>query len=914
MFQRVFGRFGRKRFNGRSAAEEKQNISGIREGRRRKRLKRGIALIVSGMLFFQTVFAAAPEHIAQAASEAKPKVTLQSEEPITAGAKLRRLVWTSTRNGKKVTANANVIVVDLHHPYVKLDVMTGVGGQLTKRQSVRGMARETGAVAGVNGDYYNMKGEGAPIGPEIAGGEWISSPAKISGMYTFGITEDNEPVIDMYTFSGTITAANGATFPLAGINKSYYYMEPNYQHSHVNAIYMYTHAWGQIDRGNDGATTPTEVLVVDGVVENISVKQPLPLIPPKNGYILRADNIASKFILDNIRIGDPIQVEYALHPVDPKNTVDPSALKMLIGGHTILVDEGKPAKFSRDVSSLNGYRSRTGIGYSQDKRYVYLVTVDNSGDSQGMSLKEFQQFLTMIGVWKGINLDGGGSTQMVVRPLGETVAKLANKPEFGSERLVVNGVGVYTLAPPGKEVKGFSIIGPSVVFKREQAEFGVKGYDEYYNPITGPVASIRWSTNNGGFKGSTFIPAYEGKATVTAVSGSIKDSKVVEVVGRKQLTQMQIQSAESLLAAGMELELPVAVTTKSGLTRTLPAYLVDWELRGVTGTLKDGKLLVEKVGSDGYAQLIARYDGYSTMLALPVGTEAMWMDFEDPQVAVTFSGYPNGVQGSAATVTGLSGTEDGDRVLSIEYDFSAGEKMTKAAYAVFNGDQGVEVEGAPVRMKLDVHGDSSLNWLRAEVVDSAGTLHRVDLVKDINFSGWKTVSVDLSAYKMKYPIKIKRIYVASPEKDQEEREASGSIAVNNIVMQYQGKIPDPPKPELTMTLNKKELTFDGRKMTLDQPPIAVQGTTLVPLRFIAESLGGEVNWSRAEQKITLIKGAKLIEMWIGEKNINVNGKLVPALQAPTVKNGRTLVPLRFVSEHFGWKVDWDGKTKTIRLY
>lgn len=86
---------------------------------------------------------------------------------------------------------------------------------------------------------------------------------------------------------------------------------------------------------------------------------------------------------------------------------------MMIGGHTILVNGGQAATFSRSTSSLGGYRARTALGYSQDGQYAYVIAVEKNDNSAGMSLAELQSFMTDIGVWKGLNLDGGGSTTMV---------------------------------------------------------------------------------------------------------------------------------------------------------------------------------------------------------------------------------------------------------------------------------------------------------------------------------------------------------------------------------------------------------------------------------------------------------------------------------------------------------------------
>src|SRR5690606_10282637 len=117
-------------------------------------------------------------------------------------------------------------------------------------------------------------------------------------MYAFGVTKDRVPLIERFHFHGTVTAPNGQTHPLAGINKTYYFTEPDGTHSHVDAIYLYTPEWGSVNRANDGYTTPTEVLVRNGVVERISIGQALPEVPPADGYILRASRKAADFIVN----------------------------------------------------------------------------------------------------------------------------------------------------------------------------------------------------------------------------------------------------------------------------------------------------------------------------------------------------------------------------------------------------------------------------------------------------------------------------------------------------------------------------------------------------------------------------------------------------------------------------------------
>lgn len=878
--------------------------------------RRAVAASLALALLVAPVWPIGGKAAGAAAKAAEPEVRLVGEQPVTAGATLRKYVWTSVRNGQPVSANANVLVVDLHNPYVKLDVMTGKSGKFTERATVQQMAAHSGAVAGVNGDFYSVSAEGAPIGPQIAGGELQSTPSQLNGLYAFAITKENQPIIDRFTFSGAIIAQNGASYPLAGINKTYYWRDPDKLHSHVDALYIYTSAWGSAARANDGATVPTEVLVKGDVVQEISVNKALPVAPPEDGYILRASGKAAAFVTENLNVGDTIRATYELKPADPTKTYDTAGFKMMIGGHTILVDGGAPAAYSRDVTSLGGYRSRTGLGYSQDGRRVYLITVDNSGSSKGMSLSEFQQFMIRVGVWKGLNLDGGGSTQMVVRPLGDEKAVLANATEYSTARQVVNGLGVYTLAPKGK-LAGLIIAGQEAVLLNEQVTFSLKAYDEYYNPYDLGDEPIHWTVadGSGAFDGDRFTAAKPGTVRIAAMAdGGIEKSAEIEVVGGKQIGSMAISAPEFVVSDEGTYALPeVSVTTLKGVTRRVPAELVDWEFVGFDGVVEEGVLKVKEVEGGGIARIIARYDGFGAMLTRPAGMDRLFADFDELLPDISSAVTPAEVKAAVRKLSGLHPHQSGNAALTFDYNFRDGSG-TKAAYAVF-GEDGVwaAVEGEPDRMKMKVLGDGSLNWLRAEFVDAAGRAHLVDIANPVDWYGWKNVNVDLTAYNMAYPVKLKRIYVASPANGQEEREPVGFIAVDDIVFQYKGEVPAEPKVSVQMAVGRPSITVDGEPRSLEVAPTLVNGTTFIPVRFFVDALGGQIAWDEDERRVTILRGDRMIDLWIGEKSAVMDGKRVTVPEAPRIMKERTMLPLRFIAEALGWQVGWDAKTQSVTL-
>lgn len=106
---------------------------------------------------------------------------------------------------------------------------------------------------------------------------------------------------------------------------------------------------------------------------------------------------------------------------------------------------------------------------------------------------------------------------------------------------------------------------------------------------------------------------------------------------------------------------------------------------------------------------------------------------------------------------------------------------------------------------------------------------------------------------------------------------------------------------------------DGKTLSFDVTPYQTKGTTMVPMRAIFEALGATVEWDEKTQSVAAVKGDTTIVLTIGKAEAKVKGKAV-ALAVPAVKSkGKTMVPLRFVSEALGAEVNWDGATRTITI-
>lgn len=106
------------------------------------------------------------------------------------------------------------------------------------------------------------------------------------------------------------------------------------------------------------------------------------------------------------------------------------------------------------------------------------------------------------------------------------------------------------------------------------------------------------------------------------------------------------------------------------------------------------------------------------------------------------------------------------------------------------------------------------------------------------------------------------------------------------------------------------LQVNGVRLYPEVAPQLLNNRTMVPIRAVSEALGADVAWDAATRTITLTKGARVIRLEIDSRTATIDGNPVTLDAPPTIVGGRTLVPLRFVSEGFGAEVAWQGDART----
>ena len=109
------------------------------------------------------------------------------------------------------------------------------------------------------------------------------------------------------------------------------------------------------------------------------------------------------------------------------------------------------------------------------------------------------------------------------------------------------------------------------------------------------------------------------------------------------------------------------------------------------------------------------------------------------------------------------------------------------------------------------------------------------------------------------------------------------------------------------------ITVDRAIVRTDVPPINVQGQTLVPVRGIFNAFKADIDWIPCDKRVFVRKDNAVIWLQIGDAHAKVNDAIVPLAVPAQIYRGRTMVPLRFIAESLGAQVNWDAATQTITI-
>ncbi|RRQ81679.1 phosphodiester glycosidase family protein [Streptomyces griseofuscus] len=405
--------------------------------RRRSAAGRAVLTVVTafGVLAGAALAGAAPAGAVPAGTTIAPGVTYrQFDLPAAAG-----------------TTHAHLLTVDLGDPRVRVDLLHP--GAVAARATVSKMANAARAVAGVNGDFFDITETqhpgvdptGASVGPAVANGRVLKAavpdgqrfgPALPPGTDTedvLGVGTDHRARLDRLTLTGSVRTPAGG-LPLKGLNQ---YALPQ------NSIGAYTSAWGGASRGRAVCGTDTdrgagcgaetyEVTVRGGRVVSVAGAPGSGAIPVGTTVLLGREEGARQ--LRALAVGDAVSVTHRL--VAAASRV---AYVFALGGFPVLRD-GAPLAGLNDTASA----VRTVVGLDDGGRRLLILALDGAvAYRSGLTVAEEATVMRSLGATDAFNLDGGGSSEMVTRGAGAAAVTVRNHPSGGAERPVANGVGVF---------------------------------------------------------------------------------------------------------------------------------------------------------------------------------------------------------------------------------------------------------------------------------------------------------------------------------------------------------------------------------------------------------------------------------------------------------------------------------------
>ncbi|MFE6843739.1 phosphodiester glycosidase family protein [Streptomyces sp. NPDC057686] len=400
-------------------------------------------------------------------------------------------------------------------------------------------------VAAVNGDFFDIRGTGAPLGPGLAAGRLLHSATPGPGAApAVGFGADGLGRVLRIALDGSVTLPGGAVRPLAGYNAA---------RPPAEGLAAYTADWPAAELPAVG----TAVTVRDGRVTAAAppVRGPARRERPAPGTtVLAAAGAAAAAELAALRQGDPVAV--AARALPDAGPVPAAA----VGGREALVVAGVPQ--DHDGEPNNTAAPRTAVAFSRDGRRLRILTVDGrQRDSGGLTLTALGRLMHRLGAYEALNLDGGGSSTLLAGLSGATALALENSPSDGRLRPVSNGLVLTAPAGSGRtagyrvEPVGGTTQDLTRVFPRLTRTLTATGYDALLGPAPGPPV---WSAEGAGTVDSAgvFHAVHPGRATAHARRTTAHGALPLEVLGpltRIRPTRARIGLAEQGESAGFRL-------------------------------------------------------------------------------------------------------------------------------------------------------------------------------------------------------------------------------------------------------------------------------------------------------------------------------------------------------------------------
>jgi len=635
-------------------------------------------------------------------------------------------------------------------------------------------------IGAINGDFYASGG--ITIGAQIINGTLLKRPYPRS---VFAMTSSQQPLIGIVDFDGQVSKDNSLIIDIDGVNEV---RQENQLiiYNHYYGASTGTNQWGteirvQYLNSPPGINAPQYAIVTskDSLMETGSGNM---LIPANMGAVLSGHGLARDFLNESIFVGDTLAIQLLLHPTGQ------AVLQELIGGTPRIIRNGVSSveweAESVGSSFAHDRHPRTAVGFNADSTIVYFFTVDGrqGGYSVGMSLYELADYMLEWGVYQGINLDGGGSTAMVVR--GEVV----NSPsDAGGERSVANALMVVSKAPVGPLAYINLPWEETFTLVETQLQFGVNGTDIYYNPVPVSDDALTWScdANIGSISSTGLFSASstEQDGYIYVSHDDIHDTTLIHITDIATLTlqpdpvvlqigESQLMSAQARDAFGNNLQVePEAYT-----------WWVSPELASISTA---GLVNAENIGS---GTIEATFHELTASIPLLVGssTSVLVDDFN------TTSNYT--LSGAVINLSACSFVADTEQFVSAPSSGKLNYSLVTGGTSVLYLNCNIPISGTPESVSIQVYGDNSAHWIRGEFKNANNekfVLNFTDASPGINWNNeWRELNVMLSEAAphwgnpnaiLSFPITWTKIYLAETDDNNKD---SGSLYFDDFRVNF----------------------------------------------------------------------------------------------------------------------------------
>ena len=408
-----------------------------------------------------------------------------------------------------------VIAAQLHRSDVHASTILAHDTLTSAGETVGSMGKRTGAVAGINGDYFDVGNTNRPTNIVVRDGQLLRMPRK---RFALAVTRDGNAALDEFSFTGQISIGD-KTFGLDGIDE----LPPP-----DGGISLVTPEFGSVPPLENvtlvpvallGGTPPLARFRVTGISDNLSRQPP--------GYYIAIGPSA----YGQAGVPNPGDIAEASGDLSP---VGLDQIAAAIGGGPLILHQGV---WYDDPDGPNGgeYAKRipaSGAALEPDGTLL-LIEVDGRQPllSVGIERHAFSALMRALGATEGMAFDGGGSSTIVARRIGDADATMQNSPSDGIERPVSNGIFVYSTAPAGP---------PARLVARPGAIHAVPGADvalrlaavDAANHVVPPSASIVASVEPpslGRVGDGRFVALSPGTGRIVLRGGSLSGSIPVEV-------------------------------------------------------------------------------------------------------------------------------------------------------------------------------------------------------------------------------------------------------------------------------------------------------------------------------------------------------------------------------------------------